>query len=585
MSVPVNDFPQEKSKTKHIRLLWQRLTKPVAQDNDDARLEYMTKVVLLIISLVSLPFLIGAFWGWLNHIVPLDTVIILTTMLVLFVLGWILTNYGHRKIGGLIPCILFFAAGLFGNYVGGIDAPAMLLYALAIVMAAIMLSPRAQTIFLILSLFGFFGMGFAHYYGFLTTARSTSTMFANRVSIVFAALTAISLGVWFLKHQYQLSINQIQTGANTTRALLDTIIDGIVYSDLTGHIVDLNEAALKLYKIKDKHQVMGKNIVDYLSPDDEHLADEIHDKMLENHSTGSINCTGILPNGEKIFLEVTSALFMDSFGKPTGFVSTIRDITQRKKAEDELIKYREHLEELVTERTAKLKEAYDELESFSYSISHDLRSPLRSINGYMTLIAEEPENTLTPTSYNYMEQIKESTRRMSDLINDLLGFSRLMRQPITRKKIDLSEIANDVKIELLNGDYQGFNCEISIMEMPPCEADPVLLRQVYYNLIDNACKYSHKRDQPFIEIGARPGEDGRTIYFVSDNGIGFDMQYSNKLFGVFHRLHNDPDYEGTGIGLATVQRIIQRHNGQIWVESKPDIGSTFYFTINSSQQE
>ncbi len=582
MSIPVNNIPQEKGKAKGLFLLWQRLTKPVAKEIDDARLEYMTKVVLLIISLVTLPFFIIAFFSWVNHIVPLDTVIILAVMLILFVAGWIITDKGYRKIGGLLPCILFFAAGLFGNYVGGIDAPAMLLYALAIVMAAILLGTRVQIIFLILSLLGFFGMGFAHYLGFLPTARSASTMFVNRVSIVFAALTAISLGVWFLKHQYQYSIHQAQTAANTTRALLNTIIDGIVYSDLSGAIVDLNEAALKLYKIQDKQQVLGKNIIKFLSPEDQSLADSIRDKMLENYSSGSITCTGILPNGEKILLEITSALFMDSSGRPTGFASTIRDITQRKLTEDELKKYREHLEELVTERTAKLKEAYDELESFSYSISHDLRSPLRSINGYITLIAEEPKNTLTETSRKYMEQIKDSSRRMGELINDLLGFSRLMRQSITHKKVDPTEIANEVKDELLHGDYQELNCEIEIENMPHCTADPVLLYQVYYNLIDNACKYSHKRKKVQIKVGSTKGENGETVYFISDNGIGFDMQYSDKLFGVFQRLHTDPDYEGTGIGLATVHRIIQRHNGRIWVESKIDEGSTFYFTINSN---
>jgi PAS domain S-box-containing protein len=580
LTIPINPVSETIHKPEPLNRIWQRITKPVAKNSDHARLEYMTKVILLIICVVTLPFLFLSIIGWIEKIIPLDTVIILAAMMVLFISGWVITNYGHRRIGGLIPCIVLFAAGVYGNFMGGIDAPAMLLYALAIVLAAIMLDASVQMIFLLASLISFFGMGFAHFSGILTTDRSANTMFINRVSIAFAALTAISLGVWFLKHQYQLSIKQVETSANNTRALLESIMDGIIYSDLYGTIVDLNEASLKMFGLENKQQVLGKNIVSFLSPEDQALADALHDSMLSNLSTGSITCTGILPTNEKINLEINSALFLDAAGKPTGFVSTLRNVTQRKTQEEELKKYREQLEELVTERTVKLKEAYSELESFSYSISHDLRSPLRSINGFISLVGSEPANTLTDTSLRYIEQIKESTRRMGDLITDLLDFSRLIRQPMTTQTVDPGEIARQVEEELTHGDYCELHCEIQIGKMPSCQADPVLLHQVFYNLMDNALKYSHKQEISKVWIGTNKSEEGQIIYFVKDNGIGFDMQYSNKLFGVFHRLHVDPEYEGTGIGLAIVQRIIQRHNGRIWVESKLGEGTTFFFTLD-----
>jgi len=230
----------------------------------------------------------------------------------------------------------------------------------------------------------------------------------------------------------------------------------------------------------------------------------------------------------------------------------------------------------------KLKEAYDELESFSYSISHDLRSPLRAINGYISLISEDPDNSFTEESSQFMTHIKDSAVRMGELITDLLSFSRIIRQPVSRIRIYPKQIATEVIDELLNREYDHQNTDFQVDDMPACKADGILIHQVYYNLIDNALKYSRKQKQTVLRIGAKKGDSGETIYYVSDNGIGFNMKFSEKLFGVFQRLHNDPEYEGTGIGLATVYRIIQRHDGKIWVESNVNKGTTFYFTLDKT---
>jgi PAS domain S-box-containing protein len=569
----------KKGETNFINRLWKILTIPQSTNPDEARSEHMTKVILLVTSLVIFLFLVFSFIGWIDQIIPFDTVVILAAMNLLFIAGWILSNKGHQKIGGLIPCLIIFASAVYGNFVGGIDAPAMLLYALAIILAAIMLGTKAQLILLFLSLVAFLGLGVAHFYGYLTTTRSASTMFVNRIAIVFAALSAISLGVWFLNNQYQRLIDELRTTVNNTRSLLETIIDGIVFSNLDGIIVDLNEAAISIYKMTDKSQAIGKNIIEFLTPEDQRYADELRDSMLTGATTGSVNCTGLLPNGDKIFLEINSALFLDVSGKPTGFVSTLRDVTQRKMVEDELVVYREKLENLVEERTVKLKEAYDELESFSYTVSHDLRSPLRGIDGYLSLVMEDKDNQISENSKTYMIKVKDSAIRMGELISDLLAFSRLIRQPVTRKEINPEEIVKSVKDELLNGEYIGKPIEVTIEKMESCQADPVLIRQVYYNLFDNALKYSHKKEKTIVKTGSTINENGETVYFITDNGIGFDMKYSDKLFGVFQRLHNEPDYEGTGIGLATVYRIIRRHNGRIWAESEINKGSTFFFTL------
>jgi PAS domain S-box-containing protein len=579
MSDQPTEAHEKSIRKRFLYRAWDSLTSPHQIKQNNPRSEHMTKVVLLFSSLVITVFFIISFIGWLNQKIPIDTVILLAIMMLLFFAGWIITDKGYQKIGALIPCLILYFAALYGNYIGGIDAPAMLLYALAIVFAAIMLGSKAQMIFLVVSLATLGGMGIAHFTGILTTSRSASNMFLNRLGIVFASLSALTLGVWFLKRQYQLLIDELQTSSSNTRALLETIIDGVVFSNLDGIIVDLNEAAIKIYKLHNKESAIGKNIVTFLSPEDQRFADALRDSMLSGATTSSVNCTGMLANGEKINLEINSALFCDLSGKPTGFVSTLRDVTQRKMAEDELKKYRDQLENLVDERTAKLKEANAELESFSYTVSHDLRSPLRGIDGYLSLVLEDKDNQISETSKTYMIKVKESVIHSGELISDLLAFSRLIRQPVSRQTILPEEIANSVKEELLSGNYQDQDITVLIEKMAPCQADPILLKQVYFNLLDNAIKYSKKKECIDIRVGQTTNDSDEVVYYVSDNGIGFDMKYSDKIFGVFQRLHNNPDYEGTGIGLATSYRIIRRHNGRIWAESEENKGSTFFFTL------
>jgi PAS domain S-box-containing protein len=571
----------EESGKNLFALWWNRLTKPRAKKDDDAQREYMVKVILVFNSLVTFPFMIIAIPAWGFRLIPLDTVIILVAMNSLFIAGWIMAHRGHAQWGGAIPCLILFGAGVYGNYVGGIDAPAMLLYALAIVLAAIALSLRAQIAVLLLSLISFFGLGLAHTSGYLPHLRNADNMFINRISIVFASLAAISLGVWFLKDQYQRSLTRARAYAENTRAILETVTDGIIFTDLSGKILDLNEAMVRLYHVEDKKQVLGEPASRFLVAEDRPRVNQFYQQMLSGAPGSSLHCKGEPLGGEVIFMEVNAALFLDSQGQPAGYVSSIRDITQRKQTEEELTRYREHLEEVVAERTTALKEAYNELESFSYSISHDLRSPLRRIEGFSSILATDFADQLPEEGMTYLQRIIEGAQRMSDLINDLLSFSRLIRQPVARSLIQPAEMAQSVADELMSGEYEGQNTEIMIQAMPACHADPALLRQVYFNLLDNAFKYSCKQEKTRIEVGVQEGEKGRAVYYVRDHGVGFDMQYANRLFGVFQRLHLNGEYPGTGIGLATVQRIIRRHNGDIWAESAVNQGTTFYFTLGN----
>ncbi len=250
---------------------------------------------------------------------------------------------------------------------------------------------------------------------------------------------------------------------------------------------------------------------------------------------------------------------------------------QRKAASEELYQLNQSLELRVKQRTSQLEAANQELESFSYSVSHDLRAPLRAIDGFSRLLQEDYRDRLDPEGHRYLKIVRDNAKRMGELIDDLLNLSRLNRKEMLRRSLSVNRliqhILNDFHPEIQNRDI-----EIIIADLPNCEADLSLLTQVWINLISNAIKYTSKTKKARIEIGYQVINDQGT-YFIRDNGAGFDMQYADKLFGVFQRMHLDRDFEGTGIGLAIVQQIIQRHGGHVWAEAAIDQGATFYFTI------
>ena len=251
---------------------------------------------------------------------------------------------------------------------------------------------------------------------------------------------------------------------------------------------------------------------------------------------------------------------------------------QRDAAEQEVRSMNAELEKRVAERTAQLEAANRELEAFAYSVSHDLRAPLRAIHGFSRILFEENASELSTNAKHYLEVVRDNALQMGRLIDDLLAFSRLSRQALAKRRLAPADLVRQA-LQQLNPEMQP-RIEIIVGDLPACQGDPALLKQVFINLLSNAIKYSSRREHARIEIGAQPAADGRTtVYYVRDNGAGFDMRYIHKLFGVFQRLHHAGDYPGTGIGLATVQRIVHRHGGRVWAESEVDRGATFYFTL------
>ena len=261
----------------------------------------------------------------------------------------------------------------------------------------------------------------------------------------------------------------------------------------------------------------------------------------------------------------------------------------------ELQQAHNQLEQRVKDRTAELEAANNELEAFSYSISHDLRSPLRSVDGFSKSVLDDYGSQLPLQAQRDLQTVRKGAQRMGELIDDLLTFARLIRQPLRHQTVNVAELVRRVWEELNRWQPERRKIELHIGELPPCRGDPSLLKQVWTNLLSNALKYSGKRETAVIEIGAMeygntgvpektplskaPISQHSTVYFVRDNGTGFDMRYAPKLFGVFQRLHRADEYEGTGVGLAIVQRILHRHGGQVWAEAAVDRGATFYFTL------
>jgi two-component system sensor histidine kinase/response regulator len=249
-------------------------------------------------------------------------------------------------------------------------------------------------------------------------------------------------------------------------------------------------------------------------------------------------------------------------------------------AHDEILRLNENLEQRVGERTVALAAANKELEAFSYSVSHDLRVPLRSIEGFLQLFRKEYARDLPEKALENLDRIRESAVLMGRLIEGLLAFSRFSRAPLKKEKVSPNGIVKQV-LEQLEPGSEGRNVKISVADLPECEADATLLRQVFVNLLSNAIKYSRQRDPAIVEVGWRD-ERGDVVYFIRDNGAGFAMDDAQRLFRVFERLHDSAEFDGIGVGLSIVQRIIERHGGHIWAEAEPNKGATFSFTLGPS---
>jgi len=369
------------------------------------------------------------------------------------------------------------------------------------------------------------------------------------------------------------------------RTLFENITQGFalhkIILDESGKPVDyqfvaVNPAYEKLTGLS-AEKIIGKTVLEALPGVEQSWIDTFGEVAISGNAKHFEDYTGAIGK----YYDVTA--FCPEIGF---FAVVISDITERKKYELDIQNFNLVLENRVKDRTVELENANHELESFSYSISHDLRAPLRSIHGFSQIILEDYSENLDPEVNHYFNLIRKNAMMMGNLVDDLLSFSRLGRQSLNHVNVDSASIVKEV-IESLQSEIRDRKINISMVELPEVKADPSLLRQIFVNLISNSIKFSRDKIQPEIEVGFETQiiEDGliHAYFYVKDNGVGFDMKFYDKLFGVFQRLHRAEDYEGTGVGLAIVDRIVKKHGGNIWAESAIGEGTTFYFTLGESE--
>lgn len=291
--------------------------------------------------------------------------------------------------------------------------------------------------------------------------------------------------------------------------------------------------------------------------------------------------TYIRKGGQRVAVNLSITALRDESGRATGYVGMAYDLTERKQAEAEIRKLNQELERRVAERTAQLEATNKELEAFAYSVSHDLRTPLRAIDGFSKILLDGYSSKLDGEGMRLLNVVRDNTARMAQLIDDMLKFSRTGRMELSLNVIDMNRMVRQVVEELRsNAGVEGV--ELQIGDLPPVHGDSAMIHQVVLNLLSNALKFSRGQAVPRIEVGASESAE-EIIYYVKDNGVGFDMQFADKLFGVFQRLHSISEFDGTGIGLAIVKRIILRHGGRVWAEGHVGSGATFYFALPRSQ--
>jgi light-regulated signal transduction histidine kinase (bacteriophytochrome) len=293
----------------------------------------------------------------------------------------------------------------------------------------------------------------------------------------------------------------------------------------------------------------------------------VHDRRLR-HKGGRI-----------VWVLISSNPMRDEEGHFVGVLGTVTDITQRREAEQQVLELNETLERRIAERTAQLEFSNRELEAFAYSVAHDLRAPLRSISNFTLALTEDCAAQLDAMGQDYLQRIRGASLRMSELIDGILSLSRVSRTELQSMDINLSALARSISEQLQRWQPER-TARFSLQEGLVDQGDPNLLRSVLENLLGNAWKFTRERAVAEIAFGVLPEARPQRVYFVRDNGAGFDMEYQAKLFGVFQRLHTQQEFEGTGVGLATVQRILRRHGGRVWGEGHVGQGATFFFTLH-----
>jgi PAS domain S-box-containing protein len=363
------------------------------------------------------------------------------------------------------------------------------------------------------------------------------------------------------------------------RLLIDAVRDyAIISLDPDGLVTGWNSGAQRL-KGYSAEEIIGQHVFRLYGKEDIDRG-KLDWELQRAAAEGQVEDQGwcVRKDGSRFWAEMVITALRNSAGALTGFVKIDKDMTSRRESEEQI----QQLHAELQRRVEELGTVNRELESFSYSVSHDLRAPLRHVDGFTRILKEQYSPVMPPEAIRYLDRVLEAATHMGELIDDLLNLARIGRRELTRDRAQIASVLKQAIAEL-PCEAQERNIQWRIEPLPELNCDAGLLKLVFINLLSNALKFTRQQPIAVIEVGSRITE-GRPTIFVRDNGVGFDAQYADKLFGVFQRLHRQEDFEGTGIGLATAERIIRRHGGEIWAESQVNAGTTFFFTLGPPPQ-
>jgi PAS domain S-box-containing protein len=413
---------------------------------------------------------------------------------------------------------------------------------------------------------------------FFVEPRYSFHIAESEVAYYTSFLSLATLMVWFsmvrkrVQEDLRNTRDKLRIEVEERSSLLDLTHDSIFVCDMDFVITYWNRGAEEFHGWP-KKDAIGKRSYELLHTSFPKPVDEIRAQLLETDQWEG-ELTHTKADGHQATVASRWSLRRDHNGRPVAILETCNDITARKRWEDEI----QGLNQELAQRSIALEASNKELEAFAYSVSHDLRAPLRHMAGFAELLRKNAAASLNEKSQRYLTMILEAANRMGTLIDDLLAFSRISRAEAQKSLVDLDQIVKEVVADV-RLDTRERNIIWRIAPLPACYGDRAMLRLALVNLISNAVKFTRTRPRAEVEIGWTDKDRGDAALFIRDNGVGFDMTYSNKLFGVFQRLHPQDAFEGTGIGLATVQRIVHRHGGRVWAESTVDGGATFYVSL------
>jgi PAS domain S-box-containing protein len=478
----------------------------------------------------------------------------------------------------LIICLLFFASAVYWKRMSRTGDRLLFYY-----LAAFILCIFSELVFAIYkSVFDSYNV-LGHFYKIVAFYLIYEGVFATSVKNPYTKLSEANKNLRIEIAERKRAEDALRESEEQFRAMFEVASIGIAQADIrTGKWLRVNRKMCEITGYS-ADEMLKMRIPEITHPEDRQRDWETFQRVVRGETPDyRLEKRYIRKDGTPVWVNVNMTVIRDADGQPVRTMATIEDITERKRMEEAIQKLNEELEQRVIERTTQLEAVNKELEAFSYSVSHDLRAPIRHISGFVELLMQNTAQALDEKSGRYLNIIADSTNHMGHLIDDILSFSRMGHAEMQQTLIKSDQLVKEA-INQLQPEMEGRHVVWDIHPLPEIYGDPPMLKLVWINLIGNALKYTRKQTPAKIEIGYND-EKNDYIFYVKDNGAGFDMMYAHKLFNIFQRLHRAEEFEGTGVGLANVRRIIQRHGGRTWAEGKVNEGATFYFSLPKAKK-